>query len=122
MKSCSERTLGPNIPHTLTFADIGKGRLHWAREPSGRSEISPPDVDVADSDRDQHHRKGIERIGDKAERHALALAEPGHDEVGGGADQGAVAAETGAERQAPPERLDLVTRAIGRRHALDQRD
>ena len=83
-------------------------RVSGAR-PAG-SEIAPPDVDVADRDRHQHHREGIERVGHEAERHAVALADAGDRQVGRGADQRAVAAEAGAERQAPPQRLDLVRR------------
>ena len=42
------------------------------------SEIAPPDVEVRDGDGDQHHRKGVEREGHEAERHAVALAKSGH--------------------------------------------
>ena len=74
------------------------------------SEIAPPDIDVADRDRHEHHRKGVERVGDEAERHPVAVADAGDRQIGGRADQGAVAAEAGAERQAPPQRLDVIRR------------
>ncbi len=47
---------------------------------------------------------------------------PATVEVGRGADQGAVAAEAGAQRQGPPERHDRLIAAQGRRHRFDQRD
>ena len=57
-----------------------------------RSEVAPPHIDMADRYRHHHHREGIERVGDEAERHPVAIADAGHCQVGGGAYQGAVAA------------------------------
>src|SRR6185503_11917472 len=87
-----------------------------------RSEIPPPDIDVADRDRHDHHRERVERIGHKAERYAVTLCNAGDRKVRRRPDQRAIAAEAGAEREAPPQRLYLVGPAVGRRHALDQRD
>ena len=84
--------------------------------------IPPPDINVAYRNRDDGHRRGVERVGEEAERHAVALGNAGHRQVGGGADQRAVAAEAGAERQAPPQRHDVLGPAERRRHVLDQRD
>ena len=38
-----------------------------------RSEITPPDIKVADHQRHQHHREGVERISHEAEWNAVAL-------------------------------------------------
>ena len=46
-------------------------------------------------------------IGQEPELDAVALGDPGNGQIGRGADQRAVAAEAGAERQGPPQRLQV---------------
>src|SRR4029079_874697 len=86
------------------------------------SEIAPPNIKMGDSDRDDHHGHAVAGVSHKAEGDAVAFSDAGDREVGRRADEGAVAAEAGSERQAPPKRLDLVRAAIRGRHALDQGD
>ena len=103
-------------PHSTTFGGAESCNA------IGGSKIPPPHIDVTDRHRHHHHREGVQRVSDELERHLVALADAGDRQVGRGADQRAVAAEAGAERQAPPQRLDVVGAAEGRRHVLDQRD
>src|SRR2546430_14137224 len=63
----------------------------------------------------------LSRSSHEAKRDAVALGDPGDREIGGSTDQCAVAAQASAEREAPPQRLDIVETAIGGSHALDQR-
>src|SRR5439155_20202340 len=80
-----------------------------AREPGGvhgRSEIPPPNVYVAYRDRNDHHWKGVEGIGRESKADPVAFGNARHGEVCRSADQRAIAAEAGAEREAPPQRLD----------------
>src|SRR3954470_16019979 len=82
--------------------------------------ISPPDIEMADRYRDQHHGECVERVGDETEWNAVALGDTCNSQVRRRPDQRAVAAQTGTERQAPPQRLDLVRSTVGWRHRLDQ--
>ena len=50
----------------------------------------------------------VDEILNEAEANAVALGDAGDGEVRRSAGQRAVAAKTGAERQAPPQRLDLA--------------
>src|SRR5665647_2292407 len=56
------------------------------------SEIPPPDINIAYRDRDDGHRRGVERVGQELKRHPVAFGNAGDRQVGRGADQGAVAA------------------------------
>src|SRR2546430_12046692 len=55
----------------------------------------------------------LSRSSHEAKRDAVALGDPGDREIGGSTDQRAVAAQASAEREAPPQRLDIVETAIG---------
>ena len=58
--------------------------------------------------------KAASMNGDEADRLTGALGDAGDDQVGAGADERAVAAQAGAERQRPPERHQPVRTAEGR--------
>jgi hypothetical protein len=57
---------------------------------------------LAERDRHQSHRRTIGQVSNKTEADAVALGNAGDSKVRRGADEGAVAAEAGAEREAPP--------------------
>ena len=59
---------------------------------------------MTDHDGHQHQRKGDFQVFDEAERTPARSAMPATVRLARGADQRAVAAETGAERQRPPQR------------------
>src|SRR5947207_12948414 len=85
-------------------------------------EISPPKVKGADADADQHQAEGVLGIGQKPELDPVALGDAGDRQIGGGADQCAIAAEAGAQRQRPPQRGQLLGTAEMRRQLADERD
>ena len=90
--------------------------------PSASSKIPQPDIDLADGDGNERHRHAVGQILNEAEAHAVTLGDAGDGEIRRGAGQRAVAAEAGAERQAPPQRRDRARPAKGRCHAFDHRN
>ena len=53
---------------------------------------------MADRDRHNHHREGVECVGYEAEWDLIAIADAGHRQVGLSPNQRTVTAEAGAER------------------------
>lgn len=85
-------------------------------------QIPPVQIERADQNGQQHDREGDESVLKKADRLTGPLGKAGYNQVGTGADQGAIAAEAGTQRQRPPQRQQSVFAAEGRSHGLNQRD
>src|SRR5712691_1840095 len=64
---------------------------------SGNLKIAQPQVNVADRHADQHQAERVPGVGGETEIDPVPLGDPGHREVRRGADEGAVAAEAGAQ-------------------------
>src|SRR5439155_22235939 len=85
-------------------------------------DLTRQEVKRTDAYTDKHQAERVLGIGQKAELDAVALGDPDDGKIGGGADQRAVAAETGAQRQGPPQRGQLLGAAKMRRQFTNQRD
>ena len=69
--------------------------------------------------RDQHHGEADLQVAGKGDGEAVAGADTGEDHVGGGADEGTVAAQAGTQGDRPPEGGDVHAAAL---HGEDERD
>ncbi len=65
---------------------------------ASRLEVPPPEINMANRNRHDHHRKRIKCVGNEAEGDAVALADSGDGQIGGCSDQGTIATEARAER------------------------
>ena len=77
-------------------------------------------IDRREHDGQNHQWEANLEVADEADVHAALRRHARHDEVRGCADERAVAAETRAERERPPERLEV--RDAHCAHVLNQRD
>jgi len=83
-------------------------------------QIAKVHIDRRENDREDHQRESDLKVADEADAHTAFGCHSRHDEVRGRADEGAVAAETCAECERPPERLEVLD--AHRAHVLDERD
>ena len=84
------------------------------------SQIEQVEINRADGDGDEHDGECHQEVFGERNLFAVDGCHAGYYYVGAGADQGTVAAQAGAERECPPERLEI--RHAHSAHVLDHRD
>ena len=83
------------------------------------STVPEEHVDGADAHREQHQGEAHLEVAGEGDGEAVAVADAGEHHVGRGADEGAVAAQTGAQGDGPPEGRHVHAAAL---HGEDQGD